>query len=61
MNEIEEKAGLSPSSGYRYAKQVGNQLYISGQVPQNKSGIIVGVSNVNKQTQQSLEICTRKI
>lgn len=45
MNEIEEKAGLPATPGYRYAKLVGTELYISGQVPHNKSGVIVAISN----------------
>ena len=54
MNEIEEKAGLPKTPGYRYAKQVGNQLHVSGQVPQNESGVIVAMSNPYKQAQQCL-------
>lgn len=54
MNEIEEKAGLPATPGYRYAKHVGNQLHISGQVPHNKSGLIVAISNPYEQAQQCL-------
>lgn len=54
MNQIEEKAGLPATPGYRYAKHVGTQLYISGQVPQNKSGVIVAISSPYEQAQQCL-------
>lgn len=54
MNEIEEKAGLPATPGYRYAKHIGTQLYISGQVPHNKSGVIVAISNPYEQAQQCL-------
>jgi enamine deaminase RidA (YjgF/YER057c/UK114 family) len=54
MNEIETQAGLPVTSGYQYAKRTGNQLHISGQVPHNVSGEIVGKTDPYKQAQQCL-------
>jgi len=42
MNEEEVEAGLSETPGYRYAKRVGAQLHIAGQVPMNSEGELVG-------------------
>ena len=52
MNEIEEKFGLPATPGYRYARHVGNQLFIWGQVPHNKAGEIEALSNPFKQAQK---------
>ena len=40
MNEIELKAGLSQTPGYRYASVSGDQIHVAGQVPQDASGQI---------------------
>ena len=45
MNELEIKAGLAPTPGYRYAKQIGNQLHIAGQVPLDSAGTLVGLGD----------------
>lgn len=55
MNELEVKAGLPPTPAYRYAKQLGKQLYVAGQVPQNGSGIIVGINDAGEQSKRCLE------
>jgi enamine deaminase RidA (YjgF/YER057c/UK114 family) len=54
MNEIEIQAGLAETAGYRYAKRTGNQLHVSGQVPINTFGDIVGKTDPYKQAQQCL-------
>ena len=54
MNEIEIKAGLPETDGYLYAKRNRNQLYISGQVPHEASGELVGKSDPYQQAQQCL-------
>ena len=54
MNEIEEKSGLAATPGYRYASLVGNQLFISGQVPHNKAGQIEDLYSPLKQAQKCL-------
>lgn len=48
MNESEIKAGLAPTPGYRYAKLVGGQLHIAGQVPSNSEGELVGADSYNQ-------------
>ena len=55
MNEIELKNGMPPTPGYRYASKRGNQLYVSGQVPQDQSGSIVGIDSPAEQARQCLE------
>lgn len=42
MNEKEVQAGLAATPGYRYAKCVGSELHVAGQVPNNADGEIVG-------------------
>lgn len=54
MNEIETQAGLPKTPGYRYAKKAGNQLHVSGQVPIDTSGDIVGKTDPYAQAQQCL-------
>ena len=54
MNEIETQAGLPKTAGYLYAKRTGNQLHVSGQVPIDTSGDIVGKADPYKQAQQCL-------
>ena len=41
MNHAEHKAGLAPTPGYRYAEQVGDRLYVAGQVPLDANGLLV--------------------
>ena len=54
MNDIEVKAGLAQTPGYRYAKLVGDQLHVAGQVPQDSLGKIVGISDPHAQAAQCL-------
>ena len=41
-NQKELEAGLAPTPGYRYADAVGDQLFVAGQVPLDRSGEIIG-------------------
>lgn len=45
MNDAELAAGLAQTPGYRYAEQVGDELFVAGQVPQDRSGSIVAVGD----------------
>lgn len=54
MNNKERQAGLPETPGYRYAKQIENQLYVSGQVPNNSAGEIVGKDDPFRQARQCL-------
>lgn len=54
MNRKEIAAGLPKTAGYRYAKRAGEQLYISGQVPHDASGEIVGEKDCYLQAEQCL-------
>lgn len=54
MNEAELKAGLAQTPGYRYAKAIGEQLHVAGQVPQNAHGVIVGAGEPKVQAAQCL-------
>jgi enamine deaminase RidA (YjgF/YER057c/UK114 family) len=38
VNTDEERAGLAPTPGYRYADVVGDRLYVAGQVPRDAAG-----------------------
>lgn len=54
MNEAEAAAGLPKTSNYRYAKRVGNQLFVAGQVPHDSHGQLVGKSAPSVQAAQCL-------
>jgi enamine deaminase RidA (YjgF/YER057c/UK114 family) len=54
MNEIEIQAGLPQTADYLYARKIGNQLHVAGQVPVDSSGNIVGVAAPYRQAQQCL-------
>jgi len=54
MNELEIAAGLPKTSNYRYAKQVGNQLFVAGQVPHDSKAELVGQTNPFIQINQCL-------
>lgn len=58
MNEIEIAAGLAPTPGYRYADQVGQQLYVAGQVPLDAHGDLVGPDDPAAQARQCLKNLT---
>lgn len=51
MNEQELAAGLADTANYRYADQVGDQLFVAGQVPVDGQGAIVGVGDPALQAQ----------
>ncbi len=55
INEAEIQAGLAPTPGYRYARRVGPQLFVAGQVPMSGTGDIVGVDDPRQQTNRCLE------
>jgi enamine deaminase RidA (YjgF/YER057c/UK114 family) len=55
INQLESEAGLAPTPGYRYAQRIGNQLFVSGQVPNDENGQIVAIGDANKQAQQCLK------
>lgn len=55
MNESETDTGLPATANYRYADQVGDQLFVAGQVPHNNEGDLVGVSDVAAQMTRCLE------
>ena len=54
MNEIETQAGLAETAGYLYAKKIGSQLHVAGQVPTDPSGDIVGIDDPYRQAHQCL-------
>jgi len=45
MNEIEVKAGLAQTAGYRYASVSGDEIHVAGQVPQDSSGKICNIDD----------------
>jgi len=55
MNEKERAVGLAQTANYQYAKQVGNQLFLAGQVPHDTDGELVGVGDARAQATQCLE------
>lgn len=55
MNEAEIAAGLAPTSNYRYADRVGDQLFVAGQVPLDAAGTLVGDGDPAAQARQCLE------
>lgn len=54
MNEAEVAAGLPKTSNYRYAKRVGNQLFLAEQVPHDSNAQLVGQSAPSVQATQCL-------
>lgn len=54
MNKAEEAAGLPPTAGYQYARQVGKQLFIAGQVPHDANAQLVGHGDPEVQAKQCL-------
>ncbi|MCG8352649.1 MAG: RidA family protein [Chloroflexales bacterium] len=54
MNEIETAAGLPQTANYRYAKRLGNQLFVAGQVPHDSSAQLVGKGDPSAQATQCL-------
>lgn len=54
MNELELAAGLPPTPQYQYTQQIGNQLFVAGQVPHDTSGRLVGADDPHAQAWQCL-------
>jgi len=54
MNELEMAAGLPRTSSYRYAKRVGNRLFVAGQIPHDSKAKLVGQSDPLSQANQCL-------
>lgn len=54
MNELELTAGLPPTPQYQYAQQIGDQLFVAGQVPHDASGRLVGADDPHAQAWQCL-------
>lgn len=55
MNTLETQAGLATTPGYQYAQQVGNQLFVAGQVPHDADGNLVGLGSSQTQANQCLK------
>jgi enamine deaminase RidA (YjgF/YER057c/UK114 family) len=55
MNEGELRIGLAQTPNYRYADQVGNRLYVAGQVPKDADFQLVGHGDPVTQARQCLE------
>ncbi|EDX83133.1 Endoribonuclease L-PSP superfamily [Synechococcus sp. PCC 7335] len=54
MNKGEIIAGLAQTANYRYAQQVGSQLFVAGQVPHDANANVVGVDSPRVQATQCL-------
>lgn len=54
MNEAEVAAGLASTPMHRYAQQVGDQLFVAGQVPRNACGELVAPDDAGAQATQCL-------
>ncbi|WP_440110408.1 RidA family protein [Acidovorax sp. BL-A-41-H1] len=54
MNEAEIAAGMPGTPSYQYAQQVGNQLFLVGQVPQAADGSIVAPGDPHAQASKCL-------
>lgn len=55
MNDAETEAGLAPTPGYRYADQVGDHLFVAGQVPLDAAGRLVGAEDAAVQASTCLD------
>ncbi|MEM7342093.1 MAG: RidA family protein [Actinomycetota bacterium] len=55
INQSEHEAGLATTPGYRYADQVGDQLFVAGQVPNDASGDLVGIGDAAAQATACLD------
>ena len=58
MNSLERSAGLPATPGYEYARRIGNQLFVAGQVPHDAAGHLVGSEDPQAQALQCLENLT---
>jgi enamine deaminase RidA (YjgF/YER057c/UK114 family) len=54
MNEAEVRAGLPGTPQYQYAQQIGDQLFVAGQVPNDALGQIVAHGDSQAQATQCL-------
>lgn len=54
MNEAELKAGLPATPQYQYAQQVGERLFVAGQVPNDALGRIVALGDAQAQATHCL-------
>jgi len=48
-------AGADADRGYSYGVQVGNMLWVSGQIPKDRDGRLVGPGDIEAQTVQVME------
>ncbi len=48
-NDAELAVGLAPTPGYRYASEVGDQLFVAGQVPLDSDGNLIGRNDAAAQ------------
>ena len=55
MNSIEITAGLAATPGYEYARRIGDQLLVAGQVPHDSAGSLVGPEDPHTQAVQCLQ------
>jgi enamine deaminase RidA (YjgF/YER057c/UK114 family) len=55
MNQLERSAGLAATPGYEYARRIGDQLYVAGQVPHDSEGQLVGTGDARAQALQCLQ------
>jgi enamine deaminase RidA (YjgF/YER057c/UK114 family) len=61
LNEAEIAAGLAVTPGYRYADEVGDRLFVAGQVPQDGDAQLVGRDDPATQATQCLDNLARLI
>lgn len=54
MNQREEAVGLPQTANYQYAKRVGAQLFVAGQVPHDANAQLVGAGDPAAQATQCL-------
>ena len=55
MNSLERTAGLAATPGYEYARRIGDQLLVAGQVPHDSAGSLVGYEEPHAQAVQCLQ------
>lgn len=55
VNDSEIAAGLAPTPGYRYADRSGSRLFVAGQVPLDRDGVLVGPGSPTVQAAQCLD------
>lgn len=54
MQFINDKNGTPPHGPYSHAVRTGNLLFVSGQVPYNNDGELIG-TNITTQTEQTMK------